>query len=153
MFRFCREIYTVNEYNVQNKCWKLNLNFTKSSPVRCCSLMCLVSEITQKKDKLQTENILDILQIKFGTRYMREHNLKVKHSSSVFAISKYRFSDHLDYNTRLVSSLMFFCIYFQLKSLLILNQISVVRFIWPLWNYTWKIKTTENIQDCKYINR
>ena len=46
-----------------------------------------------------------------------------------------------------------FFIYFQLKSLLILNQISVVWFIWPLWNYTWKIKTTENIQDCKYINR
>jgi hypothetical protein len=35
-----------------------------SKPVRCCSLICLVSAITQKKDKLQAENILDILQIK-----------------------------------------------------------------------------------------
>ena len=60
------KIYTLNKYNVQNKCRKLNLNFTKSDiyPVRCCSLICLVSAITQKKDKLQAENILDILQIK-----------------------------------------------------------------------------------------
>jgi hypothetical protein len=64
LFRLCRELYTLNEYNVQNKCWKLNLNFTKSYPVRCCSLICLVSTITQKKDKLQAKNILDILQIK-----------------------------------------------------------------------------------------
>ena len=33
-------------------------------PARCCSLICLVSAITHKKDKLKAENILDILQIK-----------------------------------------------------------------------------------------
>ena len=32
LFRFCRELYTLNEYNIPNKCWKLNLNFTKSCP-------------------------------------------------------------------------------------------------------------------------
>jgi hypothetical protein len=46
-----------------------------------------VSEITQKKDKLQAENILDILQIKQVRNEIyniREQNLKEKHSSSAF---------------------------------------------------------------------
>jgi hypothetical protein len=66
---------------------KTEFEFYEILASKICSLICLVSEITQKKDKLQAENILDILQNKFGTRYIREQNLKEKHSSSAFFFS------------------------------------------------------------------